>query len=322
MRNSNKFKQMFSINIANYLHRHWAEPQLLGWALWPFSFLFRGISALRKIIYKKTAFHAKVPVIIVGNLTVGGTGKTPLVIYLAQLLQQHGYKVGIAAHGYKSNIQRPLRLTVNIDPALVGDEAAMLARNLKCPIVIAKKRTDAVAMLQDQVDIIICDDGLQHYKLARDIEIALVDGERKFGNGYCLPMGPLRELPSRLQSVDFVLEHGKDLHLISDPLLQGNGATIHAVAGIGNPTRFFNLLRQSGFKVLEHAFPDHHRFKARDLQFPDQYPIYVTEKDAVKCQHLRYDLKVVRVKAQVDPEFTNRLLALLKEKLDARSELA
>lgn len=239
MRNYSKSKPKLSEILAGYVQQHWQQAQPWGWVLWPFSLIFCAISNLRKKIYKKFALQAKVPVIIIGNITVGGTGKTPLVIYIAQLLQQQGYKVGIIAHGYKSNIKRALLLTASADPALVGDEAAMLARNVNCPIVIAKKRTQAVAMLQDKVDLIICDDGLQHYKLARDIEIALVDGERQFGNGYCLPMGPLRELPERLNSVDFVLEHGKDLQLFADPELQGNGKTIHAVAGIGNPQRFF-----------------------------------------------------------------------------------
>lgn len=304
----------------SWLQQHWQQPKLLGWCLWPFSILFRMLAAVRKFIYQRLAYRAKVPVIIVGNITVGGTGKTPTVIYLAHLLQQHGYNPGIVTRGYKSKTTEVTEVFANSKPNIVGDEAVLLAQHANCKVVIAKSRVAGVKHIQDQVDVIICDDGLQHYRLARDIEIALVDGDKQFGNGYCLPMGPLRELPSRLASVNLVLVNGKDLSLQPVQELRGNGATVHAIAGIGNPQRFFNMLRGAGFNVIEHAFPDHYQYTAKDLKFADQHPILMTAKDAVKCTDFGIPLQVIHVRAEIATQFVQDLLALLKEKQYARSK--
>lgn len=311
--------------FSSCLLQHWRRATLLGWLLWPFSLLFRFVASVRKFIYQRLAYKAKVPVIIVGNITVGGTGKTPLVIYLVKLLQQRGYRVGIVSRGYKSSASKNgkcIRVMPDADPKVVGDEPLLLVQTIGVPVVIAKHRVLAVQMLENEVDVIIADDGLQHYRMARDIEIIAVDGSTKFGNGYCLPMGPLREPISRLKTVDFVLENGSDFVLTPETTMDGTGKTVHAVTGIGNPQRFFSTLRKMGFNVIEHAFPDHYAFRLEDLQFAEKYPIYVTAKDWVKCREFGLDLNVIDVYAKFAPEhqFTENFLALVKERQYARSK--
>lgn len=312
MRNCSKFN--------NWVLQHWQQPKLIGWLLWPFTIPFRAVSNVRKFAYMLFAYRAKVPIVIVGNISVGGTGKTPTVIYLAQLLQKQGYRPAIVTRGYKGKYRHPMVVAADADPVQVGDEALLMAQQCSCPVVVARQRVAGVKMLQDQVDVIICDDGLQHYKLGRDIEIALIDGNKKFGNGFMLPMGPLREPAGRLCSVDFILENGIDLQLVPEQQLRGDNVTIHAVAGIGSPERFFTMLRSAGFNIIEHAFPDHYAFTAKDLQFADPYPIYMTEKDAVKCKKFAANINVVKVRAEISPKFVEGFLALLKEKQNARSK--
>jgi tetraacyldisaccharide 4'-kinase len=255
-----------------------------------------------KGIKKSTRFS--VPVIIVGNITVGGTGKTPLVIALARFLLEQGYKPGIVSRGYGGKAAHyPLAVTPTSSVMETGDEAILLARNTPCPVIVDPCRVRAVTALLEKTDcnIVISDDGLQHYALARDIEIVVIDGERRFGNSFCLPAGPLREALTRLHKVDFKVTNGmarsgeyamKLRHSIfrqvsapqcSQDVTALQNKTLHAVAGIGNPTRFFNLLRSLGLSIIEHAFPDHYLFKQAD--FPhDAAFIIMTEKDAVKCE--------------------------------------
>jgi tetraacyldisaccharide 4'-kinase len=275
--------------------------------LLPLSWLFGLITAMRRWLYRRHIFKSyriKVPVIVVGNIVVGGTGKTPLVIWLATLLTSLGYRPGIISRGYggKQNT-KPTLVLQTADARDVGDEALLLAKLSGCHVVIGRDRVAAAHYLlaHTSCNVIISDDGLQHYRLQRDMEIVVVDGERRFGNQHLLPAGPLREPISRLSSVDFIVVNGGEktdpftMELVPGqfisvstpgktiPLLDFPRQPIHAVAAIGNPTRFFTALTELGFDVIPHPFPDHHFFQAADLQFADNYPIVMTEKDAVKC---------------------------------------
>ncbi len=273
--------------------------------------------------------------IIVGNITVGGSGKTPLVIRLVELLREAGYQPGIVSRGYQGGSRYwPRRVTADSDPREVGDEPVLLARRCRCPVVVDPDRVSAAQTLlrSSDCDVILADDGLQHYRLARDLEIAVID-TRRLGNRACLPAGPLREPPGRLRSVDFVVGNGlaqegevlmvlageRVVNLrdegVSCTLKMLQGSLVHAVAGIGNPTRFFNHLRQQGIRVLEHAFPDHYDYTIEDLDFSDELPVLMTEKDAVKCRDWVDDrCWYVPVQAQLDPQWEQRVLTILSHK--------
>lgn len=294
--------------MSQWLINSWYQRQPVRWLLWPLSLIYLLVVKLRKALYQRDIFkqgHLPVPVIIVGNITIGGTGKTPFVIWLAKQLQQAGYRPGIISRGYGGNAEHyPQKVMPDSDPRIVGDEPIIISRHTLCPMVVAPDRYAAAKLLLKNSDcnIIIADDGLQHYALARDIEIVIIDGQRQFGNQLCLPAGPLREPMSRLQQVDFIIEnHGSgsanysmtlsQLHAINlaDPteihtLSSFSGQSVHAIAGIGNPQRFFDQLTSLGLQLISHAFNDHHSFQAHDLNFNDGRPILMTEKDAVKCQ--------------------------------------
>jgi tetraacyldisaccharide 4'-kinase len=279
-----------------------------------------------------------VPVIVVGNLTVGGTGKTPLVIWLAEHLRGKGWRPGIVARGYGGRARHwPQQVRGDSDPAVVGDEAVLLAQRSGCPVCVAPDRPAAVAALLQHTDcnLVLSDDGLQHYALGRDIEIVVIDGQRRFGNGFLLPAGPLREPLSRLRRADLVVVNGeaRDGELAMrmrrpqvvplrrpqavDGIDRFDGAQVHAVAGVGNPRRFFDLLRRHGLQPLEHAFPDHHVFTPGDIRFADGLPVLMTEKDAVKCQRFAGEgYWAVRVEAQPDASFVHQL----NERLNALTD--
>lgn len=291
-----------------WLITSWYQPHPIRWLLWPLSTLYGAVTHLRRLLYRLGVFKQhklKVPVIIVGNITVGGTGKTPFVIWLVKQLQQAGLRPGIISRGYGGKAEYyPQLVTPQSDPALVGDEPIIISRHTHCPMAVAPNRVTAGQLLVKQFDcnIIIADDGLQHYALARDIEIVIVDGNRLFGNQHLLPAGPLREPMSRLQNVDFIVHNNSEPlteftmslskgHAINltDPSLTSelstfNDRTVHAVAGIGHPERFFDQLTKDGLKIHPHPFSDHHAFQKHDLEFNDDKPILMTEKDAVKCQ--------------------------------------
>jgi len=324
--------------IKNTLVEQWYASKQWGKILWPLSKLFAYVVRLRKYCYEKNIFakyKAEVPVVIVGNLTVGGTGKTPLVIYLARLLTAHGYRPGIVSRGYKGQVNSVILVSPHSNPKVVSDEAVLLANRSKCPVMVSKKRAVGVKQLvqHHKVNIILCDDGLQHYGLERDIEIAVIDGVRRFGNGQSLPMGPLREPESRLDDVDLIVVNGNPkseaeqamslvcnhVYSLKDPakvLSIGSfkGTQVHAIAGIGYPDKFFQHLRNEGLDVIPHPFPDHYEYSPIDVVFPDNKPILMTEKDAVKCKHFVSSKHwAVAVSAILPKKFDDRLLQLIDE---------
>jgi len=288
----------------------WYSNHPLSFALAPLSWLFCGVVTIRRYAYKwqlLRSHRATVPVIIAGNITVGGTGKTPLVIWLAKFLKQNGYHPAIVSRGYKGQATTwPQIVRADSDPYIVGDEAILLAKYSHCPVAVAPKRLLAIDALLTHYDcdVIISDDGLQHYAMQRDIEIAVIDDIKRYGNRFCLPAGPLREPLGRLKEIDFLMTKGAALshefsmryevkplqniaheHL-TQPLDKLRGQQVHAVAGIGHPERFFNRLRDYGLKVTPHIFPDHYFYKKADIDFDDNHPVIMTEKDAVKCQRI------------------------------------
>ncbi|MGH8184841.1 MAG: tetraacyldisaccharide 4'-kinase [Rhodanobacteraceae bacterium] len=293
--------------IADDLQRRWYQPDTPpAWWTLPLARLYGGVSGIRRWLYRRGVLrtqHLPVPVIVVGNITAGGTGKTPLTIALVEALRARGRKPGVVSRGYGGSAREPTLLGAQPDPTVVGDEPALIKLRTGVPVAVGAKRFEVAKLLTDQgVDVVIADDGLQHYALARDVEICVVDGPRRFGNGRLLPAGPLREPESRLQSVDFMVCNGSDPNAgevpmalalaeaaaVADPsrrqpLAAFAGRRVHAVAGIGNPERFFETLRGQGIDVLQHAFADHHRYAPADLAFGDELSVLMTEKDAVKC---------------------------------------
>ncbi len=350
----------------HWLQHHWYRITPLHLILFPLSLIFRLLVAVRREMYRNgmlTSHQLLLPVIVIGNISVGGTGKTPLTLALAQQLVELGWHPLIISRGYGRTISRPQKVSISSTSTQVGDEPLLMAQRDICPVWVgANRAATARAALQVHplCDVVLCDDGLQHYRLQRDIEIAVIDGVRGFGNGLMLPAGPLREPISRLQTVDavvvnvqarnprFALPH-------PNPLPEGEGANeslrefqfdggetvagqfamslsgwtfynlldtthkaapadfhkrnIHAVAGIGNPQRYFQHLESLGISFTPHAFPDHHPYTASDLAFADCDVILMTEKDAVKCATFadaRY--WVLRVDAQIDPALIDHIL--------------
>jgi tetraacyldisaccharide 4'-kinase len=288
-----------------WIHRVWYEGAKSGLILLPLSGVYWLVLKLRALLYRLGVFRrfdAGAPVVVVGNISAGGTGKTPTVIWLVNELRARGFTPGIVSRGYGgSKSGSSMRVDIDSDASVVGDEPVLLARRAGCPVVVDADRVRAAAMLiADGVDVIIADDGLQHLRLQRDYEICVVDGARGLGNRYLLPAGPLREPAARLDSVDQVLLNGasdmstglefrliaNDAHRLNRSLarpLQGfKDTTVHAVAGIGNPRRFFDLLRAEGIQVIEHSFPDHAAMTKADITFGDDFDVFMTEKDAVK----------------------------------------
>lgn len=275
----------------------------------PLEWVFRAVVAVRHWCYQKALFRswrAPVPVVVVGNITVGGTGKTPVVVALVEGLHKRGIRTGVVSRGYGAQGNGAAHVVgPQSDVSDCGDEALLLYRRTGVPVVVARDRAEAVRVMlaTADVDLVISDDGLQHYRLARDLEIVLYDARLAFGNGRCLPAGPLREPLSRLQSADLVLSRGDEESAAGvsyryDALVNLRsgqrhsvdtsvaGRSIEAVAGIAHPQRFFKALAELGFQVSGHAFPDHHGFSAEDFSALGDRPIIMTEKDAVKCQYL------------------------------------
>jgi tetraacyldisaccharide 4'-kinase len=296
--------------------RFWYRRGLIAWLLWPVSLVFLLGVCIRRLLYVLRVLpsaHPGIPVIVVGNLTVGGTGKTPLVIWIAQFLQGKGSKPAIISRGYGARIGEPRAATISSDAAEVGDEPIVLARRSGCPVWVGPDRVEVIRSMRarhPEVDVVVLDDGLQHYRLRRDLEIAVVDA-RGYGNGFLLPAGPLREPKSRLRRVDAVVSQlrlgGDTAHRMTDARERAPLASfkrVHAAAGIGDPERFFAHLRKAGIEVVPHPFPDHHRFVPADLEFGDEIPVLMTEKDAVKLRGAaRPHWWVLPVTAEPEPSF-------------------
>ncbi len=293
--------------MERWLERVWYGGAAGGPLLVPLGWLFGLVAVVRRRLYTLGILrsrHPGVPVIIVGNITAGGTGKTPLTLWLVRRLSERGWRPGIVSRGYGGRPGAlPVRVRSDSDPGRVGDEPLLLARHARCPVFVHPDRVAAArAAVEAGADVVVADDGLQHYRLARDFEIAVVDAERGLGNRRCLPAGPLREPPSRLAGVDqiftqglgrlegsigFSLRPGAAVNLADGSrrrLEEFAGQAVYAIAGIGNPSRFFRTLRDAGLKVIAHPLADHARPTARELSPPDTLPVFMTEKDAVKCE--------------------------------------
>ncbi|MFN3786346.1 MAG: tetraacyldisaccharide 4'-kinase, partial [Thiothrix sp.] len=263
-----------------YGDKRWGKYLLL-----PLTIIFCLLSTLRRWRDKRQQVKHPVPVVVVGNLTAGGTGKTPLVIWLVEQARVLGFRPGVVSRGYQRQGHA------------LGDEPTLIQQRTQVPLVVGRERNQAIQQLlhYHHCDLVIADDGLQHYRMGRALEICVVDGQRRFGNGWCIPSGPLREPIKRLRHCDVVIVNGTDMSMHGDtlvnlataaqqPLSQFAGQMVHVVTGIGNPQRFYQKLQQAGLRIVPHLFPDHHVFRAADLQFGDPQPILMTEKDAVKCR--------------------------------------
>ena len=337
--------------LSDAVTNAWYQNKKWIWWLLPLSVLFCWVSRLRRFCYQKGWFEStrvEAPVIIVGNISVGGTGKSPLTGFLVSELTRRGYRPGVVSRGYGGESDRyPLIVGEDASAETVGDEPLMLYQMTQSPVAVDPVRSRGASKLCEDYDcnVIICDDGLQHYAIARDIEICVIDGERGCGNGFLLPAGPLRESSRRLADVDFVIVNGanesvklpsqqskcsvfemtlRPIELIN--VFNGRkwmvgelqGMSIHAVAGIGNPDRFFSTLRSLGAEVTAHAFPDHHHFSRDDVMFEGGVPVIMTHKDAVKCFALFSESKpdnlwYLPVSADIDGQFIEKLCEQLSE---------
>lgn len=324
---------------------HWLETIWYGsrpverTLLLPLSALFCLVAARRRQRFVRKQHVFDVPVVVVGNIAVGGTGKTPLTMRLVKLLEEAGYRPGIVSRGYGSQPDKTMirPVTYHNKPEDVGDEALMMATRTSVPVVVGIQRNRAVDYMLENydVDVVLSDDGLQHYALARDMEIAVIDGGRRYGNGYCLPAGPLRERPQRLQDCDFVVANGQaqqDEYLmtvsghwlvsvanprVSRPVTELSGKKAHVVSAIGNPQRFLDALQRAGIECKTHLYPDHYLFAADDFSFEDELLVLMTEKDAVKCRQFKAELVrncwYLAVDAQVDKGFELAFLEKIEE---------
>jgi tetraacyldisaccharide 4'-kinase len=328
------------MSAESWLNRVWYERAAPPWWLVPLSLVYEAASRSRHFLYAagvRGSARLPCPVIVVGNLTVGGTGKTPLVCWLVGRLASLGFKPGVVTRGYGGSVRAARMIDPSDDAGVVGDEPILLSRRTGVPVSVGRDRPAAARLLVAAgCDVIVSDDGLQHHALARDCELVVVDGDRRFGNGWLLPAGPLRERRSRLASADAVVVNGGRLEgafgmrLEADsavalaaertaPLRAFAGERVHAVAGIGHPQRFFNLLRAHGIEVIEHPLPDHARIAAEDIRFPDDRPVLMTEKDAVKCASAA-DARhwYVPVSACLESGESNKLLAIVTDRIARR----
>jgi len=321
-----------------YLIDAWYNKSFWLYILAPLTFLFSSLVKARRNSYinnPKKVWNSSKPIIVVGNISMGGTGKTPLVKFIASELAKRGFKPGLVSRGYGGKYSGTLEVTSETSYKQTGDEAQILAK-LNIPFFIDKNRSRAARKLQEKhdVDVVISDDGLQHYAMGRDIEIAVIDGARRLGNGLAFPAGPLREPKSRLSEVDFIVNNGgptegdeilmtlspaKFIHLNSgkeysvDKWPMHN--QVHAIAGVGNPNRFFDLLLRLGFEFDKNPFPDHHKYNKRDLYYLDHLPILMTEKDAAKCKHFKNSkIWYLSIESKIESQFIDKL----EEKLNDR----
>lgn len=333
-----------SRRLSDGLTRVWRDRGPLAWLLLPFGGLFFAIAALRRRAYRLGLFKSErlpVPVVVVGNITVGGAGKTPLTLWLAQRLVAAGRKPGIVSRGYGRDRFDVARVGTDGTARDYGDEPLLLARRSACPVYVGADRAAAARTLladHPDCDLILCDDGLQHHRLQRNVEIAVVD-RRGLMNGWPLPAGPLREPARRLAHVDALVCNdtvpapasgvptfamrlaGQQFYRLDEPRITCAardlvGKALHAVAGIGEPQRFFDHLAALGVQCTAHAFPDHHRYVAADLKFAGD-ALLMTEKDALKCAGLSpLPIWVLPVDAVVEPDLARHVLDILEKKTD------
>lgn len=329
----------FRARLETWLTARWYGATPVALWLRGVSYVYAGLICLRRFLYQRGLFRShrlSVPVVVIGNRVVGGTGKTPLTIALAIHLASQGWRPGLVSRGYGRTSKNLVSVQPGMSAELCGDEPLLMAQGTGLPVIVASDRIAAAQRLIDQgCNLILSDDGLQHWRLGRDLEIEVIDGERRYGNGLLLPAGPLRESITRPialavinggaervcasnneHSMQLRISRAVSLNKEREILLGEFTSPVHAVAGIGNPARFFSALREQGLHVIEHAFPDHHAFVAEDFIFGDNLPIVMTEKDAVKCCNL--DLKnawSVPAEAEISAEFfaaVDRHLAALR----------
>ncbi len=334
------------MSIRETIAAGWQQRGMMALVLLPVALAFAVLVEMRIRLYRlglPRSVRLPVPVVVVGNITAGGSGKTPLALYLAQELARHGRRPGIVSRGYGGTVQGVRAVRAESDAGEMGDEPVLLARRAGCPVFVGPDRLAAARALlaaHPLCDVLIADDGLQHYRLARDVEIAVLDG-RGLGNGWPLPAGPLRECPGRLAEVDAVVLHGEDAALpagvsprrvfrmelagqrfvsLGEPartcgVEELRGKRVHALAGTGNPARFFRQLEGLGLQFVAHGFPDHHRFRQADIEFMDAEALLMTEKDAVKCRAFApREAWYLPVEARLDADLAQWLM----EKLDGR----
>jgi len=333
------------MSAHSWFNRIWYERAAPPWWLKPLALLYGAVAGSRRYIYEKRPRRPRMasPVIVVGNLSVGGTGKTPLVCWLAARLTERGLKPGIVTRGYGGSAVGVRLIRPFDDAAVAGDEPILLVRRSGLPVAAGRDRPAAAQLLIDAgCNVVVSDDGLQHYALARDCEIVVIDGSRRFGNGWLLPAGPLREKPARLATADAVVVNGGGEALDGaftmrlearrarglvggavKELSEFAGSTVHAIAGIGNPGRFFNMLRSYGIEVIAHPKPDHARLQTADIEFDDEYPVLMTEKDAVKCAGIAGPRHwYVPVTASFDDLESRKLLDIVIKAIDRRAARA
>ena len=316
---------------SSFVVNAWYKKHLWLYLLFPFTLIFQFLTNRRRRKFLKNQisnYSAPVPVIVVGNINIGGTGKTPLVRYIASALADEGFSPGIVSRGYGGNFKDTLEVTSETPYQISGDEAQILS-NLNMPLFLDKNRPRAIQKLLEKYscDVIISDDGLQHYQMSRDVEILVIDGARRFGNNLCFPAGPLRESIKRKDTVDFKINNGgpteeneylmtlqpfRFVHLSSGKTYSIDEwpmhKEVHAVAGLGNPGRFFDALTQLGFSIERHPFPDHHKFMNTDFNFLDQHPIIMTEKDAARCKDFNNSkIWYLTVEPKIESDFIDQL---------------
>ncbi len=327
--------------FARWLQRQWFERRRLTPALWlfaPLAGLYAALASLNRALAKPV--RLPVPVVVVGNITVGGAGKTPLTLWLAEQLRARGWHPGVVSRGYGRSGDDVRAVLADSTPEEVGDEPLLIARRSGVPVWVGRSRAaagDALLAAHPEVDVVLCDDGLQHYALARDVELAVFDA-RGIGNGWRLPVGPLREPRSRLRSVDAVVANGVPPATLSAPVpafemrlrpgsfyrlgdpsqtctadtLRSRGR-LHALAGIGHPERFFATLAGLGLDCETHPFPDHHRYVQSDVAFAEGGILLMTEKDAVKCRDLQMgEAWVLPVEADLSPALIDHIVEKLR----------
>jgi tetraacyldisaccharide 4'-kinase len=349
--------QQQTSRLQQWLEKIWYQKSKGYLVLLPLSAVYCAINTLQRWLKSPKQNNLSCPVIVVGNITVGGTGKTPLTLYVVECLQKAGYKPAIITRGYGGKAtQWPLLVSPDMDPQLVGDEAVLMASRSGVPVYAGADRLASIRQLlkEQDCDVIVSDDGMQHYKLPRDIQIAVIDQARQLGNGWCLPAGPLREPKNCLTQCDFLVLNGANSIALNETessydygvavpkfgmQLKGNkltnlktkqqkpisefvGKQLNAISGIGNPQRFFKTLQDAGLNIITtQSFPDHHPFRSSDFQKSDDIITLMTEKDAVKCQYFATDkMWYLPVTATLETSFESQLLALLADKLKTREQ--